>query len=384
MSTTFNKKKILVIAAQQSANQYSGEGSGPGDSEQHWMRLLADEIVGLLKTTGHDIRRGPTGTTKSTYKTNVAWVQKPANKDAELLISCHSNAGGNHSAGIGVYHAPRSSKGKAFAAKLMPHLKKVSAAGKAYIDTIGVAEVVSTTPPALLVEHEYHDHNDSKAGGADWIRDPKNRTAIAKAYLAFVTEVFGTKDATEPEPKPEPEPEPEPEPKPIILVAGSANASGDRLHEKYRRRLDIALKLLAKDPKLKVIVTGGIKAGHRVSEAAVATTYLRSKGVDRARILMEDRSGSTYGNFLYGLPIADKAGADRLILVSDKSHMRRMLAFAHAAEKKFDLGVDIGGAEYFDDNRNQDATPDQAAKQARLLWSGMTSKIVNQLTERWL
>ena len=207
------KRKILVIHSQQPANQYAGGGTGVNDSEQYWVRKLAEEIVSQLCTTGHEIKLGPTGTASSAYAENVAWANKAENADADLLISCHSNASTDHAhnKGIGVYHHPNSTKGKAFAAALLPFLKPASASGRVYQSTITVAEVASTKPPALLVEHEYHDWTGTATtGGAEWIRNAANRTALAKAYRAFVVAQFG--DLSTPAPPPTPTPAPTPDP----------------------------------------------------------------------------------------------------------------------------------------------------------------------------
>ena len=189
--TLYTRKKILLIHSQQPANQYSGGAEGVCDSEQYWMQRLAEEVFDMVKDLGHDVRLGPLG---HSYRDNVAWVQRPENRDAALVLSFHSNAtatAGDAAVGIGVYHHPTSTKGREYAEKLVPFLEPVAATGKAYRGTLTVAELAKTSPPALLIEHEFHDHNDSRPGGADWIRDPKNRTAIAKAYRAYLIDQFG-------------------------------------------------------------------------------------------------------------------------------------------------------------------------------------------------
>ncbi len=208
----FTKKKILIVHSQQLANPYAGGGSGQPDSEQHWMRLLALETYDLLKVTGHDVRLGPLG---YSYADNVAWVQKAENRDADELWSFHSNAtatAGDAAVGIGVYHYPTSARGAAIAKTLAPLLGPVAATGKSYVSTLTVAELAKTTPPAVLIEHEFHDHDGPSPGGADWIRDPRNRTAIAKAYLSYVVTNYGSAAATPVPPVPTvPVPSPTPE-----------------------------------------------------------------------------------------------------------------------------------------------------------------------------
>lgn len=171
--------------------------------------------------------------------------------------------------------------------------------------------------------------------------------------------------------------------KPVVIVAGSANTASDTLHSKYRRRLDVAIGLLRKDAALKIIVTGGIKPGHKRTEASVAKTYLTQQGIAPSRIIEEGRSGSTNGNFSYGLPLAKSAGATSLVVVSDRSHMRRCLAFAYAADRAKGTGIPISGAAWYSDSASQDATVSQAAAQARAVWSGMTDAMVKDLDAKW-
>ena len=383
----FSKKTILIIHSQQAGNQYAGGGTGVNDSEQYWMRKLAEEIVAQLKTTGHDVRLGPTGTASSTYRENVAWVNRKENRGADLLISCHSNAtakAGDAPKGIGVYHHPSSTKGKAFAEKLVPFLKPVSATGRVYRSTITVAEVASTTPPALLVEHEFHDWR----GGAAWIRDPKNRTALAKAYRSYIVDMWGSQNA----------PAPVVYPKTVTLqgrilaghelgdtalvtkslgqylakgahydaprwkafeatwsaldaklslsyatpgtlvnsdkqalvVLGSGLHADGTMPNKYLRRLRLTLSAAKAYPNAKIIVSGGAPK-HGVTEAALGKEWLIKNGIAATRIITEARSASTVGNARYSMAILVERGFTHYAIISDASHLRRAAVLFDAA-----------------------------------------------------
>lgn len=392
------KRKILVIHSQQPANQYAGGGTGVNDSEQYWMRKLAEEIVSQLRTTGHEIKLGPTGTASSTYAENVAWANKAENADADLLISCHSNASTDHAhnKGIGVYHHPNSTKGKAFAAALLPFLKPASASGRVYQSTITVAEVASTKPPALLVEHEYHDWTGTATtGGAEWIRNAANRTALAKAYRAFVVAQFG--DLSTPAPTPTPDPPAKMSTTEIHgrLLAGLEKGQGKRaaLLKAYADNGSTADSrkwaafLAAADPLLEDLVldygvTSAMKAAevddlvlvvlgsalntdgtmkakfkrrldvalaalahlpkakvlvsggapkNGKTEAEVGRAYLISKGISSGRIITEAKSGSTVGNARYSMAILNGKYA-HYVLVSDSSHLRRAALLFDSAQ----------------------------------------------------
>ena len=392
------KRKILVIHSQQPANQYAGGGTGVNDSEQYWMRKLAEEIVSQLRTTGHEIKLGPTGTASSTYAENVAWAKKAENADADLLISCHSNASTDHAhnKGIGVYHHPNSTKGKAFAAALLPFLKPASASGRVYQSTIKVAEVASTKPPAVLVEHEYHDWTGTATtGGAEWIRNAANRTALAKAYRAFVVAQFG--DLSTPAPTPTPDPPTKMSTTEIHgrLLADLEKGQGKRASllkayadngstadaPKWAAFLASADPLLA-DLVLDYGVTSAMKAAevddlvlvvlgsalntdgtmkakfkrrldvalaalahlprakvlvsggapkNGKTEAEVGRAYLISKGISSGRIITEAKSGSTVGNARYSMALLNGKYA-HYVLVSDSSHLRRAALLFDSAQ----------------------------------------------------
>lgn len=169
---------------------------------------------------------------------------------------------------------------------------------------------------------------------------------------------------------------------PIVIVAGAGNTLLGKMSGKYKRRLDMALPLLKASSTLRIIVTGGPSRG-KLTEAEHAKSYLESKGIKPSRILLENTSGSTHSNFTRGLPIARRAGATGLIVVSDLSHSRRCLAFAHAANRAQSAGLPIVGAEWYRDTATQDATVAGATKQAKAVWPGMTETIVKQLDAKW-
>lgn len=168
----------------------------------------------------------------------------------------------------------------------------------------------------------------------------------------------------------------------IVMVAGAGNTMLDKLSGKYRRRLDVALELV-KGTSTKILVTGGRKTGRPTPEATRAAEYLTGKGIPASRILTETSSGSTNGNFSLGMPIAAKAGAKSVVVVSDQSHMRRCLSMAYASAKKHSLDLPISGAHWYPDSTTQDATVLQATQQARDIWAGMTEQIVRDLDVKW-
>lgn len=87
------------------------------------------------------------------------------------------------------------------------------------------------------------------------------------------------------------------------------------------KRLDMGLKLLKEEEIYKIIVTGG-KPDPRtpVSEAQRMYEYLVSKGVSEDLIIKEEKSGSTFGNAKYSVPIAKDLKAESIIIVTTLEH----------------------------------------------------------------
>lgn len=82
----------------------------------------------------------------------------------------------------------------------------------------------------------------------------------------------------------------------IVLGAG---LYGDRISSALKRRLDQSLVYAQQYPNMDIVVSGGQGHNETVSEAYAMKGYLVSKGLKESRILLEDKSTSTYTNFLY-------------------------------------------------------------------------------------
>lgn len=107
----------------------------------------------------------------------------------------------------------------------------------------------------------------------------------------------------------------------VAVVLGyqlNLDGSMDRILVK---RLEMALQLLKEEKIDKVICTGGRpRMEVTLSEAEVMYNYLVEHGVDPELIIKEEKSGSTFGNAKYSVPIAKKLGANRIIIVTTIEH----------------------------------------------------------------
>ncbi len=107
-----------------------------------------------------------------------------------------------------------------------------------------------------------------------------------------------------------------------IVVLGYALAKDGTAEKPLLDRLDVALKVAQANPTARVMVTGGQpQAG--VTEGDVMMRWLVKRGIDRDRIMIEDKSKDTVGNVLNVANLLRRHTADNVILITSSSHMRR-------------------------------------------------------------
>lgn len=107
-------------------------------------------------------------------------------------------------------------------------------------------------------------------------------------------------------------------------------------------RIERAADFMKKNPNTTAIATGGcFRKGQRKAEAVIIKNGLVELGIDKSRILIEDKSKNTYENFEFSKAIinsADKSTASVGIL-TNKFHLLR--AKKIAAQKGFAQAVMI-------------------------------------------
>ena len=109
-----------------------------------------------------------------------------------------------------------------------------------------------------------------------------------------------------------------------LIVLGAA-VHGDRVTWVLSNRLDAAYDYAVAHPDTVLVVSGGQGDGESVTEASAMAGYLIRKGLDPARILLEDKAESTAENFAYSKAIVDeKLGPDASIgFVTTRFHVYR-------------------------------------------------------------
>lgn len=128
-----------------------------------------------------------------------------------------------------------------------------------------------------------------------------------------------------------------PEPSDAIIVLG-AKLIGYEPSTMLRLRLDEAIKLYEAGYAQTIIVSGAKGTDEVISEAAAMHAYLVKHGIPSEKILTEDQSFNTFQNLNNCRTLMKQHNLERVIIVSNASHIRRSLVLAQ------NLGIKATGA----------------------------------------
>lgn len=120
-----------------------------------------------------------------------------------------------------------------------------------------------------------------------------------------------------------------------IIVLG-CKVKGTKPSLMLKRRLDTAYEYLIKNEDVVAIMSGGKGDDEQISEAQCMKEYLVNKGISESRIIMEDKSTSTYENFKYSKQILQENNlpTDTITVVTDGYHQLRASMIAKKLEFK--------------------------------------------------
>lgn len=119
-----------------------------------------------------------------------------------------------------------------------------------------------------------------------------------------------------------------------VVVLGAAQYDG-RPSPVLRARLDHALGLYRDGVAPRIVLTGAKQPGDRFTEAFAGYRYLRRAGVPDEDLVVVDDGHSTWDSLAAMARVARRRGWERLTLVSDAYHDRRLEGIAG------ELGLDV-------------------------------------------
>ena len=122
----------------------------------------------------------------------------------------------------------------------------------------------------------------------------------------------------------------------VVIVLG-AGIIGENVTRPLANRLNTALSYWQRNPEAYIIVCGGLGNRALITEAEAMARFLTARGVPRERILLEDRSTSTYENLVFAKEILNEHFQDgfRSVLVTNDFHIFRAV---HTARN---IGINV-------------------------------------------
>jgi len=119
----------------------------------------------------------------------------------------------------------------------------------------------------------------------------------------------------------------------FLIILGCGVSGDGSPSEELRLRIEAARVYLEKNPACTAVASGGmVRPDQQETEACVIERELIKAGIDRARIIREDRARNTYENIAYSLKIihdaADSGAAPRIAVATSDYHVFRSLRIA--------------------------------------------------------
>ena len=111
-----------------------------------------------------------------------------------------------------------------------------------------------------------------------------------------------------------------------IIVFG-AGVNGTEPSLSLTNRLHGALSWLEENPDGKAVLSGGQGPHEAVTEAQAMYDWLTARGVDPARLIMEDQASDSYENLVNSLVLIANRGGDphgRVAILSSEYHLHRL------------------------------------------------------------
>lgn len=113
-----------------------------------------------------------------------------------------------------------------------------------------------------------------------------------------------------------------------VLVLG-CSVKGEKPSRVLEERLNAACDYLSQHEAVVCIVSGGKGADEKISEASCMYHYLVAHGIDKKRLIQEDKATSTEENIRFSREILEKKGlGDAVVIVTSEFHEYRASVLA--------------------------------------------------------
>ena len=130
----------------------------------------------------------------------------------------------------------------------------------------------------------------------------------------------------------------------IVVIGAQVKANGPSVALRYR--LDRAVSYLEENKNTVCIVSGGQGYNEHISEAECMETYLVEHGIEKERIIKEDKSTNTCENFEYSMKVVNLKDK-RVGVVTNNFHMYRALKIAKKCGIKNAYGIAAGSVKSY-------------------------------------
>ena len=131
----------------------------------------------------------------------------------------------------------------------------------------------------------------------------------------------------------------------FLMILGGNVLGADTPSPQLLQRMKEAAKYLNENPHVIAVPCGGcFREGQKKSEAAIIADFLISQGISPSRIALEDKSTTTFENFIFAIPIIEKLGSKdvnslRVAFLSSDYHLHRAALIAKMCGIKNPLRV---------------------------------------------
>ena len=112
----------------------------------------------------------------------------------------------------------------------------------------------------------------------------------------------------------------------VVILGAKVRNSGPSLS--LISRMDAAILAAKHSPNAKLVLSGGRGSDEPMSEAQAMYDYLTLQGIDKQRLVLEDKSSNTIENLTYSM--AKMPQSNRWLIITNDYHAYRACMFADA------------------------------------------------------